>query len=175
MKKLHILGVAISAVLCAPMAAQASDGVITFDGLLKATTCTVTAPSGGNLGITLPTLATSLLNASGKTAGDTPFSITVGNCTAGVSFTPYFESGANIDPLTGRLNSTGGATFVQLELLNKGGLVIDLAGVPGAQHVAATPIVGPGGTGYYAVRYYATGAATAGTVNSTVTYSMSYL
>jgi major type 1 subunit fimbrin (pilin) len=117
-----------------------------------------------------------LLSAAGNTAGDTAFSITVGSCTVGLaSFTPYFESGATIDPLTGRLKNTGGAGNVQLQLLNSNGTIIDAAKPTLLQNVAATPIVNAGGVGRYAVRYYATGMTTAGTVVSTVTYSMVYI
>lgn len=176
MKKLHILGVAISAVLCVPMVAQASDGTITFTGALKATTCSVTAPTLGTFVVTLPIMSTLTLNAAGKTAGDTAFSITVANCTGSeANFTPYFESGATTDPLSGRLINTGVATNVQLQLLNASGTIINAAAGAGAQNVAATSINSGTGIGRYAVRYYATGATTAGTVASTVTYSMSYL
>jgi major type 1 subunit fimbrin (pilin) len=180
MKKVHILGVAISAAMCVPMAAQASDGTITFSGALKSTTCAVTTGTAGSFGVILPTLATSTLPAAGATAGTTAFSISVGGCTAGETlFTTFFESGASTDPTTGRLNTaTGGAGNVQLELLNSSNnSSINVAAAPGAQGVIPAAIAGtPGvGTARFAVRYYATGVTTPGTVNSAVTYSMSYI
>jgi major type 1 subunit fimbrin (pilin) len=176
MKKIHILGVAISAAMCVPMAAQASDGTITFTGVLNTTTCTVTTGTNGSFGVVLPTLATSTLAAAGVTAGTTAFSISVGSCAGPGSFTTFFESGASTDP-TGRLNSTGVATNVQLQLLNSDNSIINAAAAPGAQGVIAAPITGtPGvGTARFAVRYYATGVTTAGSVGSAVTYSMSYI
>ncbi|MFZ4482149.1 MAG: fimbrial protein, partial [Rhodoferax sp.] len=47
MKKLHALGLAISAALCVPMAAHAVDGKITFNGALTGQTCTI-SPAGGS-------------------------------------------------------------------------------------------------------------------------------
>ena len=181
MKKLHILGLAISAALCAPMAAQASTGTITFAGALKSSTCVVTAPGAGSFTVTLPTLATSALGALGSVAGATPFSITVSNCESGItSFTPFFEAGLYTDYTSGRLNiatGAGNATNVQLQLLNSDLSVIDVAKAYGSQNVHSTTVSGtPGsGTGTYVVRYYSLGSATAGTVSSSVTYSMVYV
>jgi major type 1 subunit fimbrin (pilin) len=178
MKKVHILGVAISAAMCVPMAAQASDGTITFTGALNTTTCVVTTGTGGSFGVVLPTLATSTLTAAGATAGSTAFSISVGSCAGPGTFTTFFESGVSTDPATGRLNTTaGGAANVQLQLRNSNDSIINVAAAPGAQGVIAAIITGtPGvGTANFAVNYYATGVTTAGTVGSAVTYSMSYL
>jgi major type 1 subunit fimbrin (pilin) len=178
MKKLHILGVAISAALCVPIAAQASDGQIDFKGALNTSTCTVTTPAGTNFSVTLPTLATSSLASANTTAGTTPFSISVGGCTAKTTFTTFFESGTYTDPLTGRLNTlAGGAGNVQLQLLNSDNTVINTAAGPTLQGVRAASVTGtPGvGTANFAVRYFATGPTTAGTVTSAVTYSMTYL
>ena len=185
MKKLHILGVAISAVLCVPMVAQASDGTIGFDGALTDSTCSVTTGNpAGSFAVTLPTLSASLLASSGKTAGTTAFKIIVANCgsTSTVTkFRPFFETGPTIDFATGFLkNTTGGATFVELELVNTDGslidprLSVDTTGAgQGVQNTTFTLGAG-GGVGYYAVRYHATGTATPGTVISTVMYSMIY-
>lgn len=180
MKKLHLLALAISTVLCVPLAAQASDGTITFKGLLNTSTCTVTAPATGSFLVTLPTLPASTLSANGKTAGDTGFSITVAGCAAGTSsFTPFFESGATTDAASGRLNLTvaSTATNVQLQLLNFDSTPINVANAAASQGVIPTAFISGAttATGRYIVRYYATGAAGAGSVNSSLTYSMTYI
>lgn len=179
MKKLYILGLAVSTAMCVPLAAQASDGMITFNGVLNASTCTVSTGTTGNFTVTLPTLAASTLSVTGATAGATPFAITVAGCTSGeATFTPYFEAGVTTDLLLGHLNITAGlgqATNVQLQLLNSNTTPINVAAIPGAQGVLPAAIVGGTGTGNYIVRYWATGAAGAGVVTSQVTYSMVYI
>lgn len=169
--KLHTLALAAAAALLS-QAALASDGTITFTGALQNATCTITG--GGNQTVTLPTLATSVLNSAGQTAGDTYFNISVTGCSAGLTgANAYFEAGGNIDTTTGRLKNTGAAGNVQLQLLNGNGTVINLAGVTtAAQNTTATTLVSNAGTQTFIARYYATGATSAGSVASSVTYSM---
>jgi major type 1 subunit fimbrin (pilin) len=179
MKKLHVLALAVSTALCVPLAAQASDGTITFNGVLTASTCIVTTGAAGTFTVTLPTLAASTLATTGATAGATPFTITVDSCTTETSFTPYFETGATTDLVTGNLKTTQGvgkAANVELQLLNGDATVINVAAGPGVQGVLGfSRSTATGGVGNYIVRYKSTGAATAGAVTSSVTYSMVYL
>ncbi|MBQ0946162.1 type 1 fimbrial protein [Ideonella sp. 4Y16] len=173
MKKILTL-VALAAAAALPMAAQASDGSLTFNGALTSTTCTVTAGSA-NQTITLPTLDIGTLAATGLTAGDTAFAIstTGATCTA-TTATAYFESNANVDTGSGRLNSTGTAANTQLQLLNKSGTVIDLSKPSGSQNVNSAAVTGGNSTSDFIVRYYATGATTAGSVASAISFSMVY-
>lgn len=165
---------AIAAVAALSQAAQASDGTITFNGALQNATCTITG--GGNQTVTLPTLSTASLASAGTTAGDTLFNIAVTGCTAGLtSANAYFEAGGNIDTATGRLKNTGAATNVQIQLLNGNGSVVNLAGsTSAAQSTVAAALTSGAGTQSFIARYYATGATTAGSVASSVTYSMVY-
>jgi major type 1 subunit fimbrin (pilin) len=165
--------------------ALASDGTITFTGSVDASTCTVvTTGTGGSFTVALPQVSSGTLAAVGKTAGDTAFTIKLTGCSdiAG-NVSTNFEAGTATDLSTGRLNNTtlaGGATNVQIQLLNATNGSPIVVGSPGAsqnsQSVAltsdgATPPTGIATLNYFA-RYYATGASTAGSVSSLVTYSM---
>jgi major type 1 subunit fimbrin (pilin) len=178
MKKIHILGVAISAAMCVPMAAQASDGIINFTGALTAQTCTINGGAGRNFTVALPTVSTANFTGDTKTAGATNFSINVTECIGVTGYTAYFEANQNINLNTGRLKNTNtsGAQNVEIELLNAANTAtpIDLTKPFGSQGVTAGTFTNPAGTSNFIARYYATGATTAGLVASQVTYSLVY-
>lgn len=155
-------------------AAHASDGTLTFSGSLTSSTCSVSAGSA-NQTVTLPSLAASTLASAGDTAGAVQFQIAVTGCSGGTATaTPYFESGANVTT-TGRLANTGNAGNVEIQLLNASLGVMDLKGVnPSAQSSTAAAVSGGSATATFVAKYYATGAASAGSVASSVTYSMVY-
>lgn len=156
--------------------AHASDGTITFSGAVTGSTCTVQLNGGSASGtVTLPTVSTSALTSAGSTAGSTPFTLDVSNCTFSgglTAVTAYFEAGANVDGTTGRLTNTGGAGNVQLQLYLGSNYASKVAAGQSSQNTA-TPLTGTGQL-RYGVEYYATGTATAGSVASTVTYSLIY-
>lgn len=172
--KTRFLATAAAAVLLA-QGAQASDGTITFSGQLNNPTCNIATSS---FTVALPVLSVASLKATaGTTAGDTSFKLDLSGCTAGLTnATAYFEAGATIDTTTKNLkNATGTAANVQIQLLNSDGTPIDLSGASGAQGVAAAPIVANAATAKFIARYYATSNTPgAGTVGSSVTYSMVY-
>ena len=175
MKK-TVLASLLAVASLAPLAAFASDGTITFNGSVTAQTCTI---NGGVPSFTrvLPQVTATNLNAAARTAGATNFSIALTACTPATGGARvFFEAGAGVDAVSGRLLNTGTAANVQLQLLNSTGGVI-VAGAPTGttqNNGAFTPIVGGAATLQYAVQYYATGPATAGTVASSVTYSIEY-
>ena len=173
MRKYLLPATVAGAAILSSMSVLASDGTITFAGQLNTSTCTVSAGSAA-LAVTLPTLPISALASAGTIAGNTPFALSITGCTTTATATTYFEAGANVDSTTGRLKNTGGATNVQLKLTNANGSAIDLSKTSGAQGVTAATVTAGAATPSFAVEYYATGAATAGTVASTVTYSMIY-
>ncbi|HEV6965650.1 fimbrial protein [Roseateles sp.] len=160
---------AAAAAIALSQAAQASDGTITFNGNLVASTCTITG--GGNQTVTLPTLSTSTLASAGATAGDTLFTIALTGCT-GTQATTFFEAGANTDATTGRLKTN--ATNVQIQLLTDAAVVVNLAGAAGSQNIGTVDTSTGSGSQSFIARYYATGATSAGAVSSSVTYSMIY-
>lgn len=168
-----ITGLLFAFAVFVPLMAQASDGTITIAGTVTTATCTITAPA--SFTVTLPTMSTAQLGAAGVTAGNTNFSVAVTGCTGSpATATMYFEAGANVNTVNGRLNNTGSAANVQIQLLNASGVVVDLSKAAGAQNATAASIVSNAATMSYTARYYATAAAGVGTVASTITYSVIY-
>lgn len=156
--------------------AMAADGTITINGNIVANTCTITGTSGKNVTVTLPTVGTAALATAGQTAGATPFAISLSSCPAGLNKAQTrFEVGPTVDPATGNLlNSTasGSATNVEVQLLNNTFQAINVTTNTNSQLV---PISSGAATMNYYAQYIATGgASTAGTVSTSVQYSMTY-
>ena len=80
LKQILLVGIAAGA---ANMA-MANTGTITFSGQVVASTCAVTVDNSASASttVTLPTVNNVDLNGTGKTAGDTHFTINVTDCTA---------------------------------------------------------------------------------------------
>lgn len=176
MKKIQ-LGLAIISLGLASSAVFAADGTVTINGKVIDQTCTV----GGNTGnytVTLPTVTKSTLSAANNVAGDTKFTINLTNCPAGDVGVYYDNTNANINP-AGRLNNTattGGATNVNIQLLNSAKTIIDLTKDQAGQNLVTSKITAAGGSAnidFYA-RYFATAAATSGSVSTTATYYVVY-
>ncbi|KYZ86746.1 ferrous iron transporter B [Alcanivorax sp. KX64203] len=162
--------------------ALAADGTITFNGKITDQTCEIDM-GDKDLTVTLPTVSAQTLAAAGKVAGRTPFAINLSNCSAGQVAT-YFEPGPTVDYNTGRLNNqidaaSNGATNVQIQLLGENNefLPVLAAGANGAQTNSQWVTVANKGDGadlnYYA-EYYATAAADAGDVSTSVQYTIIY-
>lgn len=150
---------------------------------------TITAPScsvsssSQNIAVTLQPVTAQTLATVGSVAGRTPFSISITGCPASVSkVTTYFNSGATIDATTGNLLNGGTARNVEVQLLNgTGGNVaalsaIDLTGTNAkAQNSSQYSVVGTAATLNYFAQYIATGgAAGAGSVSTSVTFTIAY-
>lgn len=180
MKKI-ILAASISAVLGSlSFAHAASTGTITFNGLLTATTCNVSIEGqGANAAIGLPTIGTSDLTAAGRTAGRTGFNMSLTDCTGSLTeASAFFAAGTTVDLATGRLkNMSGDAENVELQLRDGSSSTHEVIRAGNTSQVAGTTYVdisSGSATLPYLVEYYATGAATAGTVGSSVVYSLQY-
>lgn len=160
--------------------AFASDGTINFNGALTATTCTINGngTSSKNFTVTLPTVSTSTLKALGDTAGSTSYNIALTNCAPVTSTSKaavFYEAGTTVDPADGRLTvATGGAANVKLELLNQDASTIKAGYSRDLQNSKPADISSGAATLNYMVRYYATGATSAGAANSSVVYSIDY-
>ncbi len=171
---------AIAALASMTFAANAADGTITFNGLVTDKTCDITTPQGKDFTVTLPTVAKSSLPNAGATAGRTPFTINLSKCTAG-NVATYFEPGATVDFASGRLVNQAAANAagnVQIRLLgsNSQFLPVLAAGAGIAQansQWVAVAADGSASLNYYA-EYYATAAASAGEVTSSVKYTIIY-
>jgi major type 1 subunit fimbrin (pilin) len=159
-------------------AAHASDGTLTINGQITAQTCTVSGNGqGNNFTVTLPTVSATTLSAAGSTAGSTGFNIALTNCTPATgNVRTFWEYGANT-LADGNLLNNGTATKVEVQLqdMNGGQKVIDVSKADGAQNSQTVAIAAGTAKLQYAAQYIApAGGATAGTVTTKVTYSMSY-
>ena len=188
-------GVATALVL--PMSSLASDGTITFTGAVTGSSCTinVNGSAARDTTIALPTVDTAAITDVGArtTAGGTFFNIVLSACAAVDDFDGgepanvqiYFEAGPNVDENTGGLINTlgpgganSGGSNVEVKLYNASeGTIVGTQITPGKATVQppVQTIVGAGTQWFYAG--YSTqrnGAATAGAVSTSVTYSLIY-
>ncbi|WP_370560201.1 fimbrial protein [Edwardsiella tarda] len=163
-----------------------------------------TIDAGGSLyenysQVTLPTIPITELNANGKTAGQTTFHIIVWGCNgvapdgssdsalAGSSVKAYFSGGPFVNSQTGRLKNAReaqvgtddhgpGAQHVELELLD-GSQHFQKINIGNGDQISGGYVTSLN-SGYavlpYAVRYYSTGSANAGIVESLATYTLVY-
>lgn len=172
MKKIIL---AASALALGSVAAHAADGTVTINGKVTDQTCKVSANSK-DITVTLPTVGVGSLATAGTTAGRTPFTINLENCKAG-DVSAFFETGGNVDAASGRLNNTGTAGNVQVQLLSDSSVVIPVlanaAQAPVTTKATVAKDADSAALNYYA-EYYATGAATAGDVATSVKYTINY-
>jgi major type 1 subunit fimbrin (pilin) len=173
--KNNILAALIAVAVTSPLMANASDGTITFAGSVTANTCTIKVNDGSATNtVTLPTVASSQLAAKGNTAGQTEVRIGLSSCSDTVkSARAFFESGPNVSA-NHNLTNKGTATNVEVQLLTPTSTVIAIGDT--AQRTAAGTTLASGAAEMvYKAQYYATAAAAAGTVDTSVTYSVEYL
>jgi major type 1 subunit fimbrin (pilin) len=172
-----VLGATLLVAGALPGVAAASAGTITFAGKIESQTCVINGngTGGSSFTVTLPTVNTSALASAGQVAGNTQFTIGLTGCGATpLAVTTYFEPGTNTDVATGNLKNTGAAGNVELQLQNSDFSVINAAAASPNSTGTTTTAAGTGTMTYY-VQYVAVGgAATAGTVASSVTYSIVY-
>lgn len=161
--------------------AHAADGTITFNGKITAQTCTINGNGSGgkNFTVTLPTVAASTLQAAASTAGRTPFSIALTDCTpTSGNVHTFFESGATTDLGTGNLILDSGptpvATNVQIGLLNADASIIKAGFADAQQNSKAVALNNGAATLQYYAQYVSTGNAGAGSANSSVMYTIAY-
>lgn len=184
MKKL-LIAAAMATALTGINAQAASTGTITFAGKLTDSTCTVSVDGqGADATINLPAVSTSSLGEAAKTAGETSFNMALTDCTlaegeTGVS--AFFDTGTTVTK-DGRLRNTttkteGGATNVTLQLrdlTNNAGKDINIGNDDQKTAMEYATVSEKLANLSYSVRYYAEDATTAGTVNSSVVYSLQY-
>lgn len=182
MKVVSLL-LASAGIAVASTAAQASDGTISINGSVLAATCKINGGTGGSSNATaeLPKVTITNLAAAGTTTGRTPFTLDLTGCSVDAGSPTkvgvLFEPGTSVDSTSGRLHLNAGTTQlpaaknVQIQLRDGNQRVINVGASP-AQMVT----IGNDGnatlTNY--AEYYATGVATAGAANTSVTYSLVY-
>lgn len=170
------------------MAQQA--GTVDFEGEITDSTCSVAADSQ-NKTVTLPTVSTNAFSGQGTSSGLTAFAINLENCSVedDQQVSAYFEPYPNVDLTSGNLVNTDtgaeAAGNVQVQLLNSQTNAIDLSSPvganglqSGAEWVDVTPN-GASGDGtatinYFAQYYAMNDQVTAGTVASSVNFTVTY-
>lgn len=174
MKKLTIISLGL--LLTATQVNASSDGTISFNGKIDSQTCTVKVNGGDSSAtVTLPDISSSRLQTAGQIAGNTRFSIDLSACSVETgNVYAYFEQGANVNA-DGRLINTGSAKNVELQLLDDAGTVLNAGSTAQTNAPLTKKLVEGAASLNYSAQYYATAAATAGNVISSVTYSISYL
>jgi major type 1 subunit fimbrin (pilin) len=180
MKKIIIASSIIAALGLMNSAQAASTGTITFNGELTATTCNaVVDGQAADATVILPTIGTNQLTAANQTAGRTGFNIALKDCSGTLkTASAFFEAGNSVDLVSGHLkNLTGNAGNVMLQLLDGSSAAQAPIQAGNTSQTTSTTYVdtssGSANLPYF-VEYYATGATTAGTVVTNVTYSIQY-
>ena len=174
MKKIQLGLAIVSLGLVSSTVFAAADGTVTITGKIVDQTCQL-GGTGGNYTVTLPTVNKSTLATAAATNGDTKFTIALTNCPTGNVGVYFDNTNANVNA-AGRLNNTGSASNVNVQLLNSAKTVIDLTKDRSGQNLIATNVTTAGGAANidFFARYYATAATTAGDVTSTATYYVVY-
>lgn len=177
--KTSILIAAISSISLFSLTANAaSTGTITFNGELTSSTCDVVVDGQtADATVTLPTVSNTMLAAAGDTAGQTGFNISLENCTGTIATAKaFFEAGPTVDLSTGRLTNNGLATNVSLQILDgsNGAAPIEVGNASQVANTTGVDASSGAADLPYMVQYYAEGATGAGTVESSVTYTIHY-
>lgn len=169
----------------------ASDGTITFIGAVTGNSCSVQVNGVGSDGtVALPVVDTTALDDSSparNTAAGTFFEITLNSCIAShadLSGAPptrvalYFEAGPNVDQSThGLINAGTSNVEVKLYQASESHVVGSqiAPGTSGAGQPDSQAVTAASTQYFYAGYWLARGVkATAGTVNTSVTYSLIY-
>ncbi|WP_037383924.1 fimbrial protein [Serratia sp. DD3] len=168
------------AIIAAGLALSASalaNNTINFQGEVADQTCAININGNASTPlILLPTVSATDLDSSGKTAGLTPFTISLTGCTASGSVTAIKTVfvGNNLTAAN-NMGNTGDASNVALRLVDPvtPTVALDLTGQTGAPGLS----LASGATTAshdFAVQYYAEGIAAPGSVFGSVQYAVSY-
>ncbi|PAA97695.1 MULTISPECIES: fimbrial protein [Serratia] len=174
-----ILSAIAGVMLSSGLAQAASGGTINFQGQLSNNTCEVVVDGqASNPTVTLPIVSIGQLGSAAQTAGLTGFTLALANCSGSLkTASAFFEAGATVDVLTGRLKNTGTAQNVSLQLRDGTSASQAVIKAGNADQINGNSFVNveSGSTNLpYFVEYYAEGATTPGTVVSSVIYSIQY-
>ncbi|MFM0068981.1 fimbrial protein [Paraburkholderia aspalathi] len=159
---------AIMTPMCVATATSLPGVAVKFTGTYMGQSCTIVGAADQS--VSLPTISTQSLDSAGRTAGEQAFDIVV-QCDPGVrEVRAYFESPL-VDSQEGTLRldgSPGEAKQVEVQLANSDFTRIRI-GERGTVQPVKVAASGPTSMRFYA-RYYATGHAGAGTVQTYATY-----
>lgn len=180
---LPAIAIATSAMLgLASFSAHAADGTITITGTVSDTTCSINGTATGtsaDKSITLPSVSAGSLSTAGNVGGTSSpsdLALTLSGCSgAATKAIARFENGPTVDQNNGYLNNSGTATKVQVRLLNAQMQPINITTNANNDISANSTMISGGGASLkYFAQYYSTGKATAGTVSTSVQYTMQY-
>ncbi|MHA7848221.1 fimbrial protein [Serratia sp. D1N4] len=174
-----MLSALAGAMLSSGLAQAAAGGTINFEGQLTNNTCEVVVDGQvSNPKVTLPVISTGQLGSATQTAGMTGFNLALANCSGSLkTASAFFEAGASVDALTGRLKNTGTAQNVSLQLrdgTSASQAVIKAGNAAQANSNSFVNVESGSASLPYFVEYYAEDATIAGTVVGSVVYSIQY-
>ncbi|CAB3761031.1 fimbrial protein [Paraburkholderia solisilvae] len=169
----------------ASLNAHAADGTITIQGSVSDTTCSINGATSGtpaDISVTLPTVQAGSLASAGAVAGTSnagDIQMVLSGCSgAATKATARFENGSTVDQSSGYLKNMSGtnaAQNVEVRLLNVNMQPINiLTGQNNDIDSNGTAITGGSAVLKYFAQYYATGKAQAGSVSTSVQYTMQY-
>lgn len=157
-------------------AQAASTGTINFSGQVLADSCSIEV-NGGNT-VVLPLVTTTDFGSTvGSTAGTTsPFTIALTGCDTGATTAQMNFSGTQVDTTSGNLlNSAASGSNVEVQLLDTSNNVINTSTQANAPSISIDHTTGNGSTQLKA-RYISTNTSTtAGLVQSSVGFTLTYL
>jgi P pilus assembly protein, pilin FimA len=175
-KKCYLAVFTGSLLVCAN-AMAVSDNTITFQGEVSDETCSVAINGNQSTPVVLlPTVSSTELASSGDTAGPVTFDIGLTGCTGDAANSTQISTVfvGNQVTTNGNLGNTGTASNVEVQILDTTGTEIDLTdGFTGSGDLT----LAAGETeasATYTAQYYAAGQSTAGTVEATMQYAVSY-
>ncbi len=180
MKKLTFLSVTAMSVLFTSQAFALSDNTMSFQGEVTSETCSVTI--NGNSAkplVLLPSVNATALATAGQTAGQATFDIGVSGCTGSTDAATKVSSVfvGNSVSTTGDLSNvatTDAATNVNIQILDTKSTAIDFSSPFVADGDLTIAAGETSASATYTAQYVATGQATAGAVESTMQYAVSY-
>ncbi|KGQ25271.1 fimbrial protein [Gallibacterium anatis] len=181
------LGLSAQGVFADTAANSANAGLITITGKVTDTTCLINGKENGDLTVKLPPVSTKVLSAQGKTAGTTAFTLELSECESAsrnlaTKVGAFFANEADKVTADGKLLNKPDGTAAQnvvVQLLHADGdtpidITKDYEGQTPDGKKASMDSGNKKATLRYKARYYATNAATAGEVKSTVNYTIAY-
>jgi major type 1 subunit fimbrin (pilin) len=170
-----LVAAAVLSISPSAFAASVESGTVTFTGSLTASTCTISALTQ-NQTVTLPTLPITQFSNTpvGSFAGAKSFSFTLTGCGTATKATASFDVSPQLDTTTGALINTGTATGIEVQLVNDPDLTAITIGAQ-TSYAESAAITSGAATLNYAARYYQSATSvSAGSVSTSVQYSMSY-
>jgi len=178
MKHKILTAVVLASTALGAQVASASDGTITFNGALSASTCSI---NGGNpnLTVAMPNVSSTSFGSVGATSGRTAFALNLTGCTQTTgNVHAYFDTSALVNVTSGNLlnrSDAGNAKGIEMALRNASDGTKIVMGVPDAsQGSKPVALVAGAGSMNYWIEYVRMGDVTPGPVASEVLYEIVY-